>query len=320
MATMTGKISIKVIINPVSGRQNGRQFVEEISTLLVEAQVLERMDIYYTAGRGDAESFALNTQSATYDFMLVVGGDGTVNEVVNGMMKGNVDIPLALFPGGTVNDFATYLDLPADPASYTRMLLNRHTIKTDVAHVGDAYFLNVLAGGVMTDIAYKVPSDSKALLGRMAYWIEGAMDFSANALQAFPIAVESETDSFEYNAMLFIVANTTNVGGIKKLLPKATICDGLLDVLIVSKIGMIDALPLLGQMLVGDHLRNDKVVYFQTDKITFRPLSSDTIRLDLDGEAGPSLPITIECIPRALSIIVPRDLLKTQNCPVKDKE
>lgn len=301
------KLRIKIIINPSSGRQSGQILVNELLEHLVDAGALIRADINYTHNKGDAEEYAQNVSSEEYDLLLITGGDGTVHEAINGLLKSGSTVPIAIYPGGTVNDFATHLDLPTDPYSYAQMLMHPSKIAVDVGRVGDRYFLNVLAGGSMTDIPYKVPSESKTSLGKLAYWLEGAMDISSIMNEGFSISVTSKEDCFESDAFLFIIANSKNVGGIKKLLPYAEISDGLLDVLVVSKLGLAELFPLLGKLLIGDHLDNDNIIYFQTKQLTISATSDRQIHLDLDGEQGPDLPAVIECIPGAITLIIPSD-------------
>jgi diacylglycerol kinase (ATP) len=298
---------IRIIMNPSSGRQTIRQTIDDIIGYLVDANALYRVDTCYTHKKNDAKHYAAEMKKGEYDLAIVVGGDGTVNEVVNGLMEGKSDTPLAILAAGTVNDFASFIGFPTDAYSFSRMLIEMHTKKVDVGKVGDQYFLNVAAGGLLTDIAYKVPSDSKTALGRMAYWFEGARDLPANIFKGLPVTIKSKDDSFDADAFLFIIANTTSVGGIKKLLPYASVDDGLLDVLIVSKIEFGGFLPLLAKLLIGDHLSNDNITYFQTSSITVSTKGSEDIRLDLDGEEGDAIPAVISCVPRALTLIIPPD-------------
>ena len=299
------ELKIKIIINPSSGRQTISQTVNDIVGYLVEAKALYRADFCYTRTKDDAQNYAAEMQPGEYDLVMVVGGDGTVNEVVNGLMQNGTNTPLAVLPAGTVNDFATSLDIPADPYSYSRMLIEFNKMQIDVGKAGSRYFLNVAAGGLLTDIAYKVPSESKTSLGRMAYWLEGAKDIPANILKGLQLTIESKEDFFDDEALLFVVANSMNVGGIRKLMPYAELNDGLLDVLIVSRLEIGGLLPLLGKFLIGDHLSNDNITYFQTDRLSLSTTGAEEIRLDLDGEEGNLLPITVECIPRALTLIIP---------------
>lgn len=294
-------------MNPNSGRQTSRQLVDDLLGHLIDAGELVRADINYTRDKSDAFSYARDTRADEYDLILVVGGDGTAHDVVNGLMDSGSDIPLAIFAGGTVNDFATYIDLPTDPYTFSQMLIAHNTVKVDLGRVGKRYFLNVLAGGMLTDIAYKVPADSKAIFGRLAYWIEGAIDLPANMKAGIPINVKSEDTAFDLEAMMFIISNSTNVGGVRKLLPLAQISDGLLDVLIIPKLNTGEFFPLLGKVLIGDHMSSEKVKYFQANKISISTSASQNVRLDLDGEEGPFLPATIECVHKALTLIVPVD-------------
>ena len=300
-------LKIKIIINPSSGRQTIRQTVEDIIGYLVNAKSLYRADYCFTHEQYDAQKYAAEMKKGEYDLVLAVGGDGTINEVVNGLMQGGSETPLAVLPAGTVNDFANFLGVPTDSYSFSRMLTARHIKKIDVGKVGNRYFLNVAAGGLLTDIAYKVPSDAKTTLGRMAYWLEGAKDLPANLFKGIPVTIESEVDHFDDAALLFIIANTTSVGGIRKLLPYAELDDGLLDVLIISKLEFGGILPLLGKFLIGDHLSNENITYFQTRRISLSTKGPEEVRLDLDGEEGESLPSVIECVPGALSLIIPQD-------------
>jgi diacylglycerol kinase (ATP) len=105
--------------------------------------------------------------------------------------------------------------------------------------------------------------------------------------------------------MMFIISNSKSVGGIRKLLPYAEIRDGLLDVLLIPKLGPGEFLPLLGKFLIGDHLSFEKVRYFQTSKVKIATSANQKVRLDLDGEEGPFLPVIVECMPKALTLIVP---------------
>ena len=301
------ELKIKIIINPSSGRQTISQTVDDIVGYLVEAKALYRADFCYTRSKDDAQNFAFEMEPGEYDLVMAVGGDGTINEVVNGLMQSGSKIPLAILPAGTVNDFATFLEIPADPYSYSRMLMASNKLSVDIGKAGSRYFLNVAAGGLLTDIAYKVPSESKTSLGRMAYWLEGAKDIPGNIFNGLPLTIESKEDYFDDDALLFIIANSTSVGGIKKLVPYAELTDGLLDVLIVSKLEFGGLLPLLGKLMIGDHLSNNNVTYFQTDRLYLSTRGSEEIRLDLDGEEGQVLPCVIECIRGALTVIIPPD-------------
>ena len=137
------------IINPSSGRQNMRPQLEKIIGRLSLMQKLKEVDVFYTQKKDDAFLRAKILQPRDYDFVVAVGGDGTVNEVIGGIITSGCDIPLAIIAGGTVNDFANYLHLPKTPEAFCRMIDDFQTRYVDVGRIGDAYFANVVAAGAL---------------------------------------------------------------------------------------------------------------------------------------------------------------------------
>ena len=121
------------------------------------------------------------------------------------------------------------------------------------------------------------------------------------------IIVHNGDETIETDAVMFFVSNTSSVGGFRNLMSQADVTDGLLDVMILKKIEKNEIMPLFGRILVGDHINSDKVIYFQaTDFSIEAPDAENKITLDLDGERGPSLPIRISCVPRAINLVTPR--------------
>lgn len=301
------RLKLKIIFNPSSGRQANALVIGDILHYLSEADAVERADISYTGKKDDARNFAAALKPGEYDAVIAVGGDGTINEVVSGLMEGGSKTPLAILSGGTVNDFATALNLPTNPSAFARMLMDGEKMRVDVGQAGDSYFLNVLAGGLMTDVAYKVPSSAKTSLGSLAYVIEGAKEAPANLFKSIPLYFSTPSSEYRKDVLVFLVSNSRSVAGIRKLFPKAQLSDGLLDVLILSKLEPGQILPLIGKYIVGGHMADDSVLYFQTDRLDIASVDNQEVRLDLDGEKGPLLPVTIRCLPQALTLIVPKE-------------
>lgn len=297
-------LKLKIIINPSSGREAARVNIEDMLAYLVSQKKLERADIYYTAGRFDAMNYAKNTNVEEYDYIIAVGGDGTVNEVLSGMQIGNIDLPLAIYTSGTVNDFATINQLPSIPSDFARMLMNPKFKRVDCGKAGDSYFLNVLAGGLMTEVAYTVPSDLKTAFGPIAYWMSAMKDIPT-INKTIPLTINADGTEYNENAIMFFISNSKSVGGFKKLMTRADLSDGLLDILVVKKMDIAAIVPLLGKLVIGDHINNDNVLYIQAKHIELSTTTDETITLDVDGEEGPVLPVTVECIQNAVNLIVP---------------
>ncbi len=299
-------LRLKIIINPSSGRERARLNIEDTLAYLVSNKALERADISYTSGPLDATKYAMSFRQEEYDAVIAVGGDGTVNEVITGMMRAGITLPLAIYTSGTVNDFATSLGLPNAPYDFARMLMNPKYIKVDCGRVNDRYFLNVLAGGLMSDVAYKVPSELKTNLGPAAYWISAMKDIPTLG-NTIPITLKTADVRYDTDAIMFFISNSKSVGGFKKLMIEAQLNDGLLDVLVLSKVDYAEVVPLLGKLVMGEHINDDKVIYFQTDYLEISTTAKNPVVLDVDGEEGPSLPATIECMRNALNLIVPNE-------------
>ncbi len=299
-------LRLKIILNPSSGRETARSNIENVLSYLAMKGSIERADINYTAKRFDAMNFAIDTDPEEYDILIAAGGDGTVNEVVTGLMRSEIDIPLAIYNSGTVNDFATINRLPSAPQEFARMLEDPELVRVDCGKAGDSYFMNVLAAGSFADVIYNVQPDLKTAFGPVAYWISAMKDIpSLNNSEH--IIIHNGDKTIETDAVMFFVSNTSSVGGFRNLMSQADVTDGLLDVMILKKIERNEIMPLFGRIIVGDHINSDKVIYFQaTDFSIEAPEAENKITLDLDGERGPSLPIRISCVPRAINLVTPR--------------
>lgn len=295
-------LRLKIIINPSSGRETALQDLDSVLMHLSGSGNLTRSDICYTSGRYDAMNFAKETKADEYDAIVAMGGDGTVNEVVTGMMRGGVDVPLAIFTSGTVNDFATINGLPQAASDFARMLTNPSYITVDCGKANDDYFLNVVAAGLLTDVAYKANNDVKTFIGPAAYWLSALKDLpSIN--RSFPVKITANGQTYEEDIIMFMISNTKSVGGFRSLMSKADITDGVLDMLVIKKMDPIEVVPLLGSLVIGEHINNDNVIYLQSDDITIE--SEENVVLDIDGEEGSSLPAHISCITQAIKLIVP---------------
>lgn len=300
-------LRLKIILNPSSGRETARSNIENVLSYLAMKGSIERADINYTAKRFDAMNYAIDTDPDEYDILIAAGGDGTVNEVVTGLMRSEIDIPVAIYNSGTVNDFATINHLPSAPADFARMLEDPEIVRVDCGKAGDSYFMNVLAGGSFADVAYNVHTDLKTALGPVAYWISAMKDIpTLNNSQH--LVIHNGDETIETDAVMFFVSNTSSVGGFRKLMSRADVTDGLLDVMILKKVEVGDIMPLFGKIIVGDHVNSDKVIYFQARDFSIEaPDAENKIILDLDGEKGPSLPIRISCVPRAINLVTPKE-------------
>jgi diacylglycerol kinase (ATP) len=298
------------IINPSSGRQNFKDNLNQIAGKLIMDKTVPTIDVFYTKKKNDAKNRVALLSEGEYDFVVAVGGDGTLNEVVNGLIISESKTPLAIISSGTVNDFANYLQLPgaSEVDRFCEMIRDFKTKEVDAGKINDEYFINVIAGGILTDIAYKVPKDRKAIFGKMAYYIEGALELPKQFFGDL-MKLEFEVDGkvTQEEVTVFIIANSRSVGGFKDAIPMASVTDGKLDIMILKKVELYQVSNLLFKFLQGEHPQHPSIEYLQSDEIKIRELGEKTdISIDYDGELlEGGLPIDIKVIPKALKIIVP---------------
>lgn len=298
------------VINPSSGRQNFRENLNQIAGKLIMDQIVSTIDVFYTKQKNDAKNRVIDLKKGEYDFVVAVGGDGTLNEVVNGLIISESEIPLAIISSGTVNDFASYLNLPgsAEVDRFCEMIKNFKLKAVDAGKINDEYFINVIAGGILTDIAYKVPKDRKAIFGKLAYYMEGALELPKQFFEEqMQLEYEVNGEVEQAEVALFIVANSRSVGGFKDAAPLASVSDGRLDILILKKVELYQVSDLLFKFLQGEHPQHECIEYMQTDEIVIRERGEKTdISIDYDGELlEGGLPIHIRVVPKALHIIIP---------------
>lgn len=297
------------IVNPSSGKQNIESMLKDVMSTLILDQISPHIEVFYTKKKDDAMHRAEELKTGDFDYVVAVGGDGTLNEVVNGLVRSNSNIPLAVISAGTVNDFATYMNLPQTAKDFCKMIKAFQIKQVDVGRVNDDFFINVLAAGMLTDIAYKVPKDKKAVLGKMAYYMEGVKEFPKQITQNMTLTFDSKEFTDTLDIMLFLVTNTKSVGGFADAAPLASVSDGYLDVMILKKMDSVFETPdLIFKFLQGAHPQHDAIEYFQTKHISVHPTEKTAeIAIDYDGEIlEEGLPVDISIVPEALNLIIQR--------------
>jgi len=291
---------IKFIINPSSGRQSMDRKVDSlIKKLLNNGYVVGK---YYTKGKDDATRETIKTCKSGYDLIVVCGGDGTVNEVVRGLMASEKKIPLTIISCGTVNDFARYLNLPRTINGIYELIKREKIMSIDVGKLDDKYFVNVAAGGLLTNVAHTAQPEMKAILGRVAYYLEGLRELMVDKLEPIEVEIKTSEIVLKEDILLFLISNSSSIGGFKKLAPTAEIVDGLLDVVIVKKAEIGELANIFINIFKGKHINHPKVIYFKTDSIEIN--SENSIAIDIDGEYGGRLPAKFDVIKNAIEILV----------------
>ncbi|MDB5053379.1 MAG: lipid kinase [Bacilli bacterium] len=288
----------RLIYNPSSGREEMRKRLPEILRRL-ERGGLET-STHATIGEGDATVAAAEAVERGFDLIIAAGGDGTLNEVVNGVAEKSHRPPIGILPLGTTNDFARALSIPRKWEAACDIIIRQYSKKIDVGKVNQRYFINIAGGGSMTELTYEVPSKLKTMIGQLAYYMKGLEKLPR--LKPIELYIKSAEMNLHENVMLFLIANSNSVGGFEKLAPDASMDDGLFDVFILKRCNLGEFIRVVTAALRGEHINDPSMIYFRTSSIQIT--SPDYVQINLDGEFGGTLPCIFSMLPSHLDIII----------------
>lgn len=287
---------VLLIYNPKSG--NG-MFPNHLDLIIERFQKERMLIVPIRADSPDLLDEIFRTMKReNYRKVIAAGGDGTINVVVNAMLKHEVDIPLAIFPAGTANDFAYYFDIPHEIERMIDIALEENYMAADVGCVNGKYFINVAAMGFLVDVSQKTDPTIKNTLGVISYYLKGATELPN--LRPIQMKITSDEYTAEEKVFFMLVMNGKSAGGFKRIAPTAEINDGLLDVLIFKEMSILEFGPLLIHVLQGHHTENKNVVAFKTAHLYIE--SAEQVGTDVDGERGAEFPLDIHIIPGRLRI------------------
>jgi lipid kinase YegS len=264
-----------------------------------------RINVRVTQEKGDARRFAAEAGEA--DLLIAAGGDGTLNEVVHGLMDlSKAARPvLGVVPLGTANDFAVGCGIPPDPEKALALCLKGQVLPIDIGKANEHWFLNVASVGFGAEVTATTPPELKRLLGPAAYTVMGAI--LAMNFHHYHGRLTSPDREITGSGPIAIVGNGRQTGGGVQVAPRARIDDGLLDVLVVRQ---IPAMALLTAARELQELSPDGeyISYWQTPWAELYP--EESIPVNLDGEPVRFSSVRYEAVPRAIRLIVP------PNCPL----
>ena len=282
--------------NPVSGHA---AFKNKLDWIVEAFQRRGILLLFYRTKRAGNEDFADFLREVEPNGVLAAGGDGTVHECVNLLLKNKIDLPMGIIGSGTSNDFATYLQINEDMEAYFDKIAAGNTRRMDVGKVGDKYFINVASAGMMTSIAHEVDRRLKNALGKMAYYLKGLGEIPR--FRSIPLTITADGEEYALEAFLFVIINSGVVGSMKNVAKDVAVDDGKLDLLAIKKCSITQLMTITADLVAGRPVaEKDGVLHLQAR--TFHIATTESLQSDLDGEAGPLLPLIIETIPQAIAV------------------
>jgi diacylglycerol kinase (ATP) len=292
----------RIIYNPTSGKELFKRTLPDVLIKLEKAGF--ETSAYATEKIGDATIEAQRSFEGQYDVLIAAGGDGTLNEVVNGIAEQPDRPKLGIIPMGTVNDFGRALHLPSDIMSAIDVIIDQHSTKVDIGKMNSRYFINLAAGGQLTQVSYETPSKLKSIVGPFAYYIKGFEMLPQ--MKAVDIRIEYDGEVFQGEAMLFLLGLTNSMAGFEKLVPDAKLDDGKFTLIIVEKANLAELGHIMTLASRGEHTKHPKVHYEKASSIN---ISSYTdMQLNVDGEYGGKLPGNFLNLKQHIEVFTPKDV------------
>jgi len=293
---------VKVILNPQGGRLPREQKVARLEQALQQSGLDYHLEV--TTQRGHGIELARQAGHEGWPVIVAAGGDGTLNEVVNGLLQAaekTETATLGIIPLGTANDFAAALKIPLDIKAACQHVVDRATRLIDVGQVNDHYFVNNSAVGLEPLVT--VAQDQMR-------WIKGNLRYIFAALktigQARPwhMCLSWDNKTFDGSINLVSVGNSNRTGGLFYMTPQATLDDGLLDFICATSLNRWQLLRLLPQTFTGSHIRHPRVIYQKTTSLSITSFSPTLIQADGEVITKNATEIHYQLIPHKLRVIV----------------
>lgn len=305
---MKGK-NLLLIVNPKSGR--AKMKTELLSVVEIFSNNGYFVTVYPTKCQGDATVKISTLKQDEFDIIVVCGGDGTLNEVITGLMNSSIKCDLGYIPSGTLNEWSSGLNISRNVKQAAEDILTGKTISLDIGKFDERYFSYTASFGAFTEASYSAPQEIKNVLGQAAYFFEGIKSL-AN-IKPIHLKLEVDGEKLEDDYLFGAVSNSMSVGGIVKF-SDATVKlnDGKFEVLLIKKPANLTVLQSIIDGILRRDLTRDGIEFLHAEKIKI--FSSVPVSWTLDGEFAEGKGETvIENIHSSIDFIVPNKATQLNN-------
>lgn len=290
------------IYNPRAGKAQIRSNLLDIIDIFVKAGY--EVTAYPTQAAGDAIK-AVKTRHEGYNIVVCSGGDGTLDEVVSGMMQCGQKLPIGYIPAGSTNDFANSLKIPKSMIKAAGVVVNGRDFACDIGVFNNDNFIYVAAFGIFTDVSYETKQDVKNVLGHAAYLLEGVKRLPS--VRSYPLKITYNDQVIEGEFLYGMITNSYSVGGFRGITGQDILLDdGLFEVTMIRKPSNPLDLNNIILALVDKRVKSEYIHTFKTSRLVVE--SEESISWTLDGEfGGEHCKAVIENRQRVLDIRVPKE-------------
>jgi YegS/Rv2252/BmrU family lipid kinase len=290
-----------LIVNPCSGR--AKMYTELLKVVEVFSYADYLVSVYPTKSRGDATQYVEKLNHDDFDLIVVCGGDGTLNEVIEGIMNSKNNIPLGYIPSGTLNEWSSGLNISRNIETAAKDIINGKKIKLDIGRFNDKYFSYTASFGAFTGASYSTPQEVKNVLGQSAYFFEGIK--SLGTIKPIHMKITTEDRVVEGDYLFGAISNSLSVGGIVKYdkIPVG-LNDGLFEIILIKNPDNIVKLQPLVDGILRHEFDREGIEFFRSEKFIVE--TDESVAWTLDGEYAKSNgKLTVENIHGAITFIVP---------------
>ena len=290
-----------LLVNPKGGHKRGLEIYEKVKHIFSSAGT--NITVLHTEYAGHAFDFANTLDFVGYDGLCAIGGDGTMYELINGMLKrdDNHKIPIGLITGGTGNSFMYDVDC-LDPLDAAKRIVQHNLRPLDIAKVnanGELFYsFNIIGWGLATD-AGKL-AEKLRWLGGVRYDVASIIEVLKGKDRIATLTLDEEV--IKENFIFIIGCNTIHTGKAMKMAPLAQLNDGKIDLIIVRKTSRINLLKLFPKLFSGDHIKSPLVEYRQVQNFSIS--LEETNDLTIDGEIIGTTPLNVQMIPKMVNVLV----------------
>lgn len=294
--------NLLLIVNPCSGRAKMRGELLRVVEIFSGADY--SVTVYPTKSRGDATEKVMSLKNGQYDLIVVCGGDGTLNEVITGLMKSDLKTVLGYIPSGTLNEWSTGLGIAKNISKAAKDIVSGEEITLDIGKFDDRYFSYTASFGAFTSASYSAPQDIKNVLGQAAYFFEGIK--SLGSIKPIHLKFKTDEKEIEGDFLFGAISNSMSVGGIVKFDDSIVkLNDGYFEVLLIRNPDNILKLQPLIDGILRQELDREGMEFFHTKSIVVE--GPGGLSWTLDGEyAEGREKIRIENIHNGITLIVPK--------------
>ncbi|PKK96426.1 MAG: hypothetical protein CVV58_06415 [Tenericutes bacterium HGW-Tenericutes-3] len=292
-----------LLYNPFSGRANFKTHLPYIENIFKESN--HELTIHESKAPKDLEKYAFE-HASSFDVFLVAGGDGTINEVVNGMMKSEIRPILAVLPGGTANDIAAILGINKSIKKSLKLFFNAKPVSIDVNQINERFFIYTASSGILSRVSYDVSRRHIKKYGYIAYMIAAMQDLAID--YRYPITIKTNNQVIECECVMVLGLSTNRVGGIRLInFSNSKLNDGLFELRFFTRSRKMWRFRFLSSLIRGGkRLRED--LHLVSDHFIIE--TDDAVRWNADGEYSCNGSVEIKTHKEAIRVYASDKMVK----------